>query len=56
LIGTKFLLKDVLVEGPAAVFYTLGAVALILAGGDHYIAPFWKRAPDLSQEIPARRK
>jgi tellurite resistance protein TerC len=33
LIGTKLLLKDVLVEGPTAVFFTLGTVAIILAGG-----------------------
>jgi tellurite resistance protein TerC len=33
LIGTKLLLKDVLVEGPTTVFFTLGAVVLIFAGG-----------------------
>jgi hypothetical protein len=33
LIGTKLLLKDVLVEGPTTVFFTLGTVAIILAGG-----------------------
>jgi hypothetical protein len=33
LIGTKLLLKDVLVEGPTTEFFTLGAVVLILAGG-----------------------
>src|SRR4030088_2940229 len=33
LIGTKLLLKDVLVEGPTTVLFTLGAVALVLGGG-----------------------
>jgi tellurite resistance protein TerC len=56
LIGTKFLLKDVLVEGPATVFYTLGAVALILAGGIIASVIFGKRATDHSPQGPARRK
>jgi tellurite resistance protein TerC len=56
LIGTKFLLKDVLVEGPATVFYTLGAVALILAGGIIASVVFGKRATDHSRESPARRQ
>ena len=33
LIGTKFLLKDVLPSGPEFVYYTLAAVTLILSGG-----------------------
>ena len=56
LIGTKLLLKDVLVEGPTTVLFTLGAVALILAGGIIASLLFGKRAPDASQEIPARRR
>jgi tellurite resistance protein TerC len=56
LIGTKLLLKDVLVEGPTTVFFTLGAVALILAGGIIISLLFGRNAPDSSQEIPARRK
>jgi tellurite resistance protein TerC len=56
LIGLKFLLKDVLVEGPVTVFYTLGAVALILAGGIITSLLFGRSAPDPSQEIPTRRK
>ena len=56
LIGTKFLLKDVLVEGPATVFYTLGAVAFILAGGIIASVIFGKRATDHSPQSPAQRK
>jgi tellurite resistance protein TerC len=56
LIGTKLLLKDVLVEGPTTVFFTLGAVALILAGGIIISLLFGRNTPDSSQEIPARRK
>jgi tellurite resistance protein TerC len=56
LIGTKFLLKDVLVEGPDTVLYTLGAVALILAGGVVASLVFGKRATDHSRESPAQRK
>jgi tellurite resistance protein TerC len=56
LIGLKFLLKDVLVEGPVTVFYTLGAVALILAGGIITSLLFGRSAPDSSQEISTRRK
>jgi tellurite resistance protein TerC len=44
LIGTKLLLKDVLVEGPTTVFFTLGAVALILAGGVITSLLFGRRA------------
>jgi tellurite resistance protein TerC len=56
LIGIKFLLKDVLVEGPTTVFYTLGAVVLILAGGIITSLLFGRRVPDPSQEISVRRK
>ena len=48
LIGTKLLLKDVLVEGPTTVFLTLGAVALILAGGMITSLLFGERAPSSS--------
>jgi hypothetical protein len=48
LIGTKLLLKDVLVEGPTTMFFTLGAVALILAGGMITSLLFGKRAPNSS--------
>ena len=48
LIGTKLLLKDVLVEGPTTVFLTLGAVAIILAGGMITSLLFGKRAPNSS--------
>jgi tellurite resistance protein TerC len=44
LIGTKLLLKDVLVEGPTTVFFTLGAVVLIFAGGMIASLLFGKRA------------
>jgi tellurite resistance protein TerC len=33
LIGIKLLLKDILVEGRTIVFFTLGAVMLILTAG-----------------------
>jgi tellurite resistance protein TerC len=56
LVGTKLLLKDVLVEGPTTVFFTLGAVALILAGGIIASLFFGKRAPESLQEIAARRR
>ena len=46
LIGTKLLLKDVLVEGPTTVLFTLGAVALVLGGGIIASLLFGKRAPD----------
>ena len=45
MIGTKLLLKDVLVEGPTALFFTLAAVVLILADG---IITSGKRAPNSS--------
>jgi len=56
LIGTKLLLKDVLVEGPTTVLFTLGAVALIFAGGIIASLLFGKHARNSSQEIPARRR
>ena len=46
LIGTKLLLKDVLVEGSTTVLFTLGAVALVLGGGIIASLLFGKRAPD----------
>ncbi|MGZ3296422.1 MAG: TerC family protein, partial [Xanthobacteraceae bacterium] len=55
LIGTKLLLKDVLIEGPGTVFFTLGSVALILAGGIITSLLFGRRAPT-PQEIRASRK
>jgi tellurite resistance protein TerC len=57
LIGTKFLLKDILPAGPDTVYYTLGAVTLILAGG--VIASFvcaQRRPESCHVEISARRK
>ncbi len=48
LIGTKLLLKDVLVEGPTTVFFTLGIVALILAGGVIASLLFGRRALNCS--------
>jgi tellurite resistance protein TerC len=56
LVGTKLLLKDVLVEGLTAVLFTLGTVALILAGGIIASLVFGKRAPESLQEIAARRR
>ena len=48
LIGSKMLLKDVLVEGPTTVFFMLGAVALILAGGVITSLLFGRRARNSS--------
>jgi tellurite resistance protein TerC len=48
LVGIKLLLKDVLVEGMTAVLFTLGTVALILAGGIIASLLFGKRAPKSS--------
>jgi tellurite resistance protein TerC len=48
LIGAKFLLKDVLVEGPNTIFYTLGTVSLILAGGVVASLLFGRRARNSS--------
>src|SRR4030088_1567025 len=48
LIGTKLLMKDVLVEGPTTVFFTLGAVALILAWALFARPPLGQRSPCLS--------
>jgi tellurite resistance protein TerC len=51
LIGTKFLLKDVLPSGPEFVYYTLAAVTLILSGGIIASLISTRRV-----ESPARRK
>jgi tellurite resistance protein TerC len=46
LIGIKLLLKDVLVEGPTSMFFTLGAVAFLLASGIIASLLFGRRAPN----------
>ncbi|UFW46333.1 MULTISPECIES: TerC/Alx family metal homeostasis membrane protein [Bradyrhizobium] len=46
LIGIKLLLKDVLVEGRTSMFFTLGAVAIILASGIITSLLFGRRAPN----------
>jgi tellurite resistance protein TerC len=53
LIGIKLLLRDILPAGPDAVFYTLGAVVLILTGG--IIASFIcaRRTPDSCLHTPS---
>jgi tellurite resistance protein TerC len=57
LIGTKFLLKDILPAGPDTVHYTLAAVTLILAGGIIASLICARRTPGSRWvEIPARRK
>jgi tellurite resistance protein TerC len=57
LIGTKFLLKDILPAGPEAVYYMLGAVSVILAGGIIASLICARRTPGSCHvEIPARRK
>jgi len=57
LIGTKFLLKDILPAGPDTVHYTLAAVTLILAGGIIASLICARRTPESCRvEIPARRK
>jgi hypothetical protein len=56
LIGTKLLLKDVLVEGPTTVFFTLGTVAIILAVGVISSLLFGRGALNSSSEIRARRE
>jgi tellurite resistance protein TerC len=56
LIGTKFLLKDILPSGPDTVQYTLGVVALILAGGLAASLICAQRTSESCHlEIPARR-
>jgi tellurite resistance protein TerC len=55
LIGTKFILKDILPIGPDTVHYTLGAITLILVGG--VIASLIRARRTLESrhvEIPAR--
>jgi tellurite resistance protein TerC len=44
LVGIKLLLKDVLVEGPTSVLFTLGAVATLLASGIIASLLFGRRA------------
>jgi tellurite resistance protein TerC len=57
LIGAKFLLKDILPAGPDAVFYTLGAVVLILTGGVMASLICARRTPESCRvEIPGRRR
>jgi tellurite resistance protein TerC len=57
LIGTQFLLKDILPAGPDTVHYTLAAVTLILAGGIIASLICARRTPESRWvEIPARRK
>ena len=54
-IGAKFLLRDILPSGPDAVPYTLGVLALILAGGIVISLIGARRMPESCQvEIPAR--
>jgi tellurite resistance protein TerC len=56
LIGTKFLLKDILPSGPDTVQYTLCVVALILAGGLAASLICAQRTSESCHlEIPARR-
>jgi tellurite resistance protein TerC len=57
LIGTKFILKDILPAGPDTVHYTLGAVTVILMGGAIASLIRARRSPESCHvEIPARRK
>jgi tellurite resistance protein TerC len=57
LIGTKFLLKDILPAGSDTVHYTLAAVILILGGGIIASLICARRTPESCHvEIPARRK
>jgi tellurite resistance protein TerC len=57
LMGTKFLLKDILPAEPDTVYYTLGAVTVILAGGVIASLICARRTPESCHvEIPARRK
>jgi tellurite resistance protein TerC len=57
LIGTKFILKDILPAEPDTVYYTLGAVTVILTGGVVASLICARRAPESCHvDIPARRK
>jgi tellurite resistance protein TerC len=57
LIGTKMLLKDILHALPDTTYYTLGAIALILAGGIIASIIRARRTPDSYEvDVPARRK
>jgi predicted tellurium resistance membrane protein TerC len=50
LIGIKFLLKDVLAEGPITVFLALGTLAIIFKR-DHRIVALWEACAQLLLEI-----
>jgi tellurite resistance protein TerC len=57
LIGAKMLLKDILHALPDTTYYTLGAIALILAGGIIASIIRARRTPDSYEvDVPARRK
>ena len=57
LIGTKFLLKDILPAWPDTIHYTLAAVTLILGGGIIASLIGARRTPESRHvKIPARRK
>ena len=57
LIGTKFILKDILPAEPDTVYYTLGAVTVILTGGVVASLICARRTPESCHvDIPARRK
>ena len=57
LIGTKMLLKDILHALPGTTYYTLGTIALILAGGIIASIIRARRTPDSYEvDVPARRK
>ena len=57
LIGAKMLLKDILHALPGTTYYTLGAIALILAGGIIASLIRARRTPDSYEvDVPARRK
>jgi tellurite resistance protein TerC len=54
-IGTKMLLKDILHARPDTIYYTLGAICLILAGGVIASIIRARRTPESGKvEIPAR--
>jgi tellurite resistance protein TerC len=56
-VGTKMLLKDVLHTLPDATFYTLGAIAFILASGIVGSIVRARRTPEsVEVEVPARRE
>jgi predicted tellurium resistance membrane protein TerC len=51
LIGIKFLLKDVLAEGPITVFLALGAVAIIFKRDHRIVVALWEACAQLLLEI-----